>query len=87
MCLPDRLRRALESWGFETDRREIDGTRKHENSTGEAIQVATKTNPMQTQTREMMWYIVEFFVLQARFPAGTTTVSVWWVFQHGQCDR
>ncbi|CAM9715266.1 unnamed protein product [Ectocarpus fasciculatus] len=33
MCLPNRLRRALESWGFETDRREIGGTRKDENST------------------------------------------------------
>ncbi|CAM9779163.1 unnamed protein product, partial [Ectocarpus sp. 4 AP-2014] len=35
MCLPNRLRRALESWGFETDRGEIDGTRKHENSTAD----------------------------------------------------
>ncbi|CAN0040980.1 unnamed protein product [Ectocarpus sp. 8 AP-2014] len=35
MCLPNRLRRALESWGFETDRREIDGRRKHENSTAD----------------------------------------------------
>ncbi|CBN79144.1 conserved unknown protein [Ectocarpus siliculosus] len=33
VCLPNRLRRALESWGFETDMREIDGRRKHENST------------------------------------------------------
>ncbi|CAM9701561.1 unnamed protein product, partial [Ectocarpus sp. 13 AM-2016] len=35
MCLPNRLRRALESWGFETDRREVDGARKDENSTAD----------------------------------------------------
>ncbi|CAB1117179.1 unnamed protein product [Ectocarpus sp. CCAP 1310/34] len=62
-CLPNRVRRALESWGFKTDKREIGGTRKDENITGEAG-VVTKTNPLQTQTRKMIWYIVELRIVQ-----------------------
>lgn len=58
-CLPNRLRRALESWGFETDRREIDGTRKDEHSIGEAG-VATKMNPIQTETKKITWYWLNF---------------------------
>ncbi|CAN0394711.1 unnamed protein product, partial [Ectocarpus sp. 12 AP-2014] len=54
MCLPNRLRRALESWGFETDKQEIDGTRKDENSTADGAGADTPSAQLRPRPRVLI---------------------------------